>query len=57
MEMYVDPEKFVLPSTFNELCNMTSSIEGQLQPSRPDDFEDWRDDDNAYEDDEYFEDE
>ena len=57
MEMYVDPEKFVLPSTFNELNNMTSSIEGQLQPSRPDDFDDWEDDDNAYEDDEYVEDE
>ena len=57
MEMYVDPEKFVPPSTFNELNNMASSIEGQLQPSRPDDFDDWEDDDNAYEDDEYVEDE
>ena len=57
MEMYVDPVKFVLPSTFNELNNMTSSIESQLQPLRPDDFDDWEDDDNAYEDDEYVEDE
>ena len=55
--MYVDPVKFVLPSTFNELNNMTSSIESQLQPLRPDDFDDWEDDDNAYEDDEYVEDE
>ena len=57
MEMYVDPVKFVLPSTFNELNNMTSSIESQLQPLRPDDFDDWEDDDNAYEDDEYLKDE
>jgi hypothetical protein len=57
IELYVDPVKFVLPSTFDELNNMTSSIESQLQPLKPDDFDDWEDNDNAYEDDEYVEDE
>ena len=60
MELYVDPAKFPLPSTFNELNNMTSSIESQLQTLKPGDFDDWEDDDNAYdayEDEEYVEEE
>jgi hypothetical protein len=55
--LYVDPVNFVVPTTFNELNNMTLSIESQLQPLKPDDFDDWEDNDNAYEDDEYVEDE
>ena len=56
IQLYVDPAKFVLPSTFNELNDMTSSIESLLQSLKPGNFDDWEDDDNAYEDDEYVED-
>jgi hypothetical protein len=56
IELYVDPAKFVLPSTFDKLNNMTSAIESQLQSLKPGDFDDWEDDDNTYEDDEYVED-
>ena len=57
IELYTDPGNFVLPTSFDELNNMISSIESQLKPLKPDDFDDWEDDDNAFEDDEYIDDE
>ena len=51
VELYVDPSHYMLPRDFRELRDQTSSLEMQLRQELPDKFDDWEDDDFAYEDD------
>ena len=52
VELYVDPSEYTLPASFQELTNQTISLEMQLRKDLPESFDDWEDDDFAYEDDE-----
>ena len=52
VELYVDPSEYTLPVDFQELRNQTISLEMQLRKDLPESFDDWEDDDFAFEDDE-----
>ena len=52
VELYVDPAQYTLPRDFKELENQTVSLEMQLRKELPEQFDDWEDDDFAFEDDE-----
>ncbi len=56
-EFYVNPATYAVPASWNDLGNQMDSIGNQLQGHKPDDFNDWEDDDFAYEDDEVLDEE
>lgn len=51
-ELYVDPYVYKFPSNFRELKRTVGDIKAQLEHHLPDNFNDWKDDDYEYEDDE-----
>ena len=52
VEIYVDPSKYTLPRNFRVLRDQNESLANQLRRDLPDNFDDWEDDDFAFEDDE-----
>ena len=52
VELYVDPAQYTLPRDFKELKDQIISLEMQLRKELPEQFDDWEDDDFAFEDDE-----
>lgn len=51
IELYVDPSEYAIPTSFEELGNQSISLEMQLRKDLPESFDDWEDDDFAFEDD------
>ena len=51
VELYVNPREYILPANFDELRNHIKLLEMQLKPDLPESFNDWEDDDFAFEDD------
>jgi len=51
-ELYVNPAQFNMPSTFDVLEGIIGSIKARLWYHLPEGFDDWKDDDFEYEDDE-----
>jgi len=56
-KLYVDASKYQLPSNFRTLDFQVDALRSQLKVSVPDEFDDWEDDDFAFEDDDYITDE
>ena len=52
VELYVNPSQYTLPRDFKELKDQIISLEMQLRKELPEQFDDWEDDDFAFEDDE-----
>ena len=52
IQLYVNPSQYTLPRDFKELKDQIILLEMQLRKELPDQFDDWEDDDFAFEDDE-----
>jgi hypothetical protein len=56
-EIYVDPSQYIWLSSFDDLRHQLIDLVGQTKEGLPDTFDDWEDDDFAFDDDDYIVDE